>query len=113
MQQTTLQQRINERAEKKLLQDLRDATNKEQEVARLVNRGKQIGEELLYTPRLEVKDHYGYSNHTEIRMYNDYSQKVFDLLLPFYIKDVTDEILRKIDEIDFLVFEKNLQEQEY
>lgn len=109
MEQTTLQQRIEERARRKLLKDLYDAANKEREIAFLIDGcDTPMG---MWDKKLNVTERYDTYNHkTGIRINNDYSQIVFDALLPKYIQLVTDEILHKIDEIDYLLQEKGQEE---
>lgn len=107
MEQTTLQQRIEERAKKRLLKDLFDAANKEAEISFL------IGTE--YYPRklnvISYYDTYATAGQKEkILIKDEFSQKVFDSLLPDYITQITDEILLKIDEIDYLVNSKQEQD---
>lgn len=114
MEQTTLQQRINERATKRLLKDLEDATNKEVEIARLINIHRDKPDK--YPTKLDARNHFSeYGNpKNQTKIYNEYTQEVFDTLLPKYISIVTDEILQKIDEIDYLLDNKNqFQEQDY
>lgn len=113
MEQTTLQQRIEERAIRRLLKDLLDACEKEKSISNFINIHRDKDE--LFPTKLDVQIHYSqYSNpHNQIKIGNEYSQKVFDTLLPKYITLVTDEILQKIDEIDYLLSEKHTEAQDY
>lgn len=112
MEQTTLQKRIEERAEAKLLKDLYDAAQKEREIANMVNVTSPANpkHECAWEARLQVSRYTPSYGSSYIRLENEYSIKIFNLLLPNYITDGTDEILRKIDEIDYLVSEKNTSE---
>lgn len=101
MEQTTLQQRIEARAALRLYKDLLEATNKEKEIERLINNSA------LFEAKLDAREHFDYSNRREIKLYNDITKKIFAELLPKYISDITDEILQKIDEIDYLLESKN------
>jgi hypothetical protein len=94
MEQTTLQQRIEERAKQNLLKDLLNASNDENVIMQKFGRDN-------YRPQIEANVHYN-----EIRLYNEYTKQLFEKLLPKYITMVTDEILQKIDEIDYLVNNK-------
>lgn len=97
MEQTTLQQRIEERAKEKLLQDLKTASNKEWEIQKMLgeaNYNRQIRVDEIYPDRYRKG---------EIRLANDFTNALFGKLLAKYISDVTDEILQKIDDIDYLV----------
>jgi transcription termination factor NusB len=105
MELTTLQDRIKERATQRLLKDLLQASEKLQQVDSL------IGGELRN--KLDVRIHYSYRNKEEINLYGDSANEIFDRLLPNYVRMVTDEILKKIDEIDYLLSEKNAQVEEY
>jgi hypothetical protein len=96
MEQTTLQERIEERAEKRLRKDLRKATDLQSEIRNIVGTS--------YSKLLDASDYYdSFNNKTTIRLNNDFTKDVFDALLPKYIQIVTDEILEKIDQIDYLL----------
>jgi hypothetical protein len=101
MEQTTLQQRIEERAKTRLLKDLLDASNKEKEIA------QQFGSD-NFTPQLDVYFYYPTYGNGYIKLKNEFAQSLFEKLTPTYIKIVTDEILQKIDDIDYLL-EKDKQ----
>lgn len=105
MEQTTLQQRIEERAEEQLLQDLKEIADKEFTVSNFIGRE-------LYPQRLNIHTVYPqYGDGKErILIKNEFTQTVFEAALPRYIKNVTDDILRKIDEIDFLVSDQKVEE---
>ncbi|MBA3706599.1 MAG: hypothetical protein H0W84_12085 [Bacteroidetes bacterium] len=87
--QTSLQQRIEERARQKLLKALYDATEKEKSIVDFIG-------ENTYEPRLNVRDvsHRQYSGREKFQIANEFSQAVFDKLLPKYISNVTDEWLK-------------------
>ena len=105
MEQTTLQQRIEERAKQKLLKDLYDYAQREASVANYCG--------ARFKPQLSMTMYYGNSYaKDEYRITNDFTQQIFDEKLPVYIERITDEILNKIDEIDYLVSEKR-QEVEF
>lgn len=105
MEQTTLQQRIEERAKEKLLKDLLDAYMKEQSIKSFINNSD------LFKAQLDVRHYYGRSHSRDtIEINGEFTEKIFNALLPKYIRQVTDEILQKIDEIDYLV--NSTQEQE-
>lgn len=95
METTTLQQRIEERAAKKLIKDLYDAYQKELDIQRMINN------EGLFSAQLRVREFYGRS-YDRFEVGNEFTKKVFEHLLPRYIINATDEILKKIDEIDWL-----------
>lgn len=104
MEITTLQQRIEERAKERLLKDLYDAAQKEASIANLVNAldGNVPNDLHVWQKKLSVRELYGGSySKAGIIIENEYSQKIFDTLLPKYIAETTDELLNKIDEIDF------------
>lgn len=103
MEQTTFQKRIEEKAKQRLLKDLKIATDNLLAAERIT--GISFGKDTL-----RVKEYYNYSNRSELKI--DSGQEIFDSLLPKYITAVTDEILQKVDEIDWLLSEKNI-EQEY
>jgi len=102
MEQTTLQQRIEERAKQRLLKDLLEAANKEREISALVGKER-------FPCKLAIRSYYSsYSTpRDQIIIDDEFSQNIFNSLLPNYISTVTEEILRKIDEIDWLVNSKN------
>lgn len=105
MDQTTLQQRIEAKAAQKLLRDLLTATEKQAEIISM------LGEENF--PRvLNARTCYDYQNRSRIELHSVKTQEVFDSLLPKYISLVTDDILEKIGQIDYLVSEK-LNQEEY
>lgn len=97
MEQTTLQQRIEERAHKRLLNLLHNIAIKEEEIANTL--GKEN-----YEQRLHVTSHYyQHMGGYDISLVNDFAKDLFKKLLPNYIRLVTDELLQKIDAIeDFL-----------
>lgn len=101
MEQTTFQKRIEEKARRRLLKDLLKASDKlNNEIGYLI--------EYDFKPILDVSEHYNsWDNQTRTRINNESSQAIFDKLLPKYISQVTDEILKKVDEIDWLVSERN------
>jgi hypothetical protein len=104
MELKTLQQRIEERAEKRLLRDMLKAADLEREIQYIVGQEN-------YSSRLSVSNYYdSYSNSSGIRLNSDTDKEIFAARLPQYISDVTEEILKKIDEIDYLL--KNPQYQE-
>lgn len=106
MEQTFLQQRIEERAKNRLKKDLVEATEKEMEVA------SRFGQE-LFKPQLDARWHYSsYDSHKEIRFYNDKTKELFDQMLPRYVQMITDEILQQIDQIDYLLQSKEYAEAE-
>jgi len=106
MEQVTLQLRIEEKAKQRLLQDLKIATDKQGEIIALV--GKENFPEIL-TFR---EQYHSYSTpRTKIAYVNDEANnKIFDSLLPKYIAFVTDELLNKIEQIDYFLSEKEAQE---
>lgn len=102
MEQTTLQQRIEERATNKLLLTLKQAHDKELEIVSLLGvdgKNYQIYKPLLSVTLHNRANHYG-ERYDRITLHNDYTKELFNKLLPQYITLVTDEILRKIDEIE-------------
>jgi hypothetical protein len=105
MENNTFQKRIEEKASTRLLNDLLGASIELNRV------GDLIGHD--FKPLLNVSSRYmSYSNKNEVSLLNDSSKEIFNQLLPRYISSVTDEILRKVDEIDWLLNEKN-QERDY
>jgi hypothetical protein len=101
MEKVTLQLRIEERAKQRLWDDLVAASDKEKEIAQL------FGSD-LYKPQIDAWwYHSTYSRSKDIRLGNEYTKKLFDDKLPVYIEIVTDELLRKIDEIDYLLQNQN------
>jgi hypothetical protein len=100
MENVTFQQRIEEKAKARLLKDLWEASQKLQDVGSLI--GHKF--DMLY-----VRQYYD-SSRTEYKI--EQGQHIFNSLLPKYISQVTDEILKKVDEIDWLLQEKN-QEQDF
>lgn len=97
MGKTELEKKIEERATKKLLLDLRDAYEKEQSLANLI--GKEY-----YDTKLEVFNRYSSCGRKEeILLKNDFTEGVFERLLPSYVATVTDELLSKVDEIQWLL----------
>jgi hypothetical protein len=104
MEITTLQQRIEERAKQRLLQDLLQASEYLKMAASII--GKPLHD------ILNVGSYYSnYEHKTEIRLKNDAAQEIFNKLLPKYIGIITDEILQKIDEIDYLVQENRVEKE--
>lgn len=98
MEQTTFQQRIEERAKNRLMKDLFAASEKLHDV------GNFIGHD--FVPLLNVTSHYGYDHKIDYVLRNEGSKEIFNKLLPNYIRMVTDEILQKVDEIDYLLQNK-------
>jgi len=102
MEYTTLQQRIEERAKSQLLKDLKIATDKQADIISLV--GKDNFPEILGFR--ERYDSYQVPR-TQIVFTNDEkNNKIFNELLPLYITRVTDELLGKVDEIEWLLKNK-------
>ena len=65
-----------------------------------------------YQKTIYVRELHGsYSNGIKIE--NDYAQELFEKLLPIYITRVTDEILGQIDQMQYLLENKDLQQQDY
>jgi hypothetical protein len=107
MEQTTLQYRIEERAKRRLEKDLLKAADKQQELIGLI--GKNHFPEVLNV--YSYYDEYAEAgNKQQIVMKGDKTKEIFDSLLPNYIRMVTDEILEKIDQIDYLLAEKSNQD---
>lgn len=102
MEQSFLQQRIEERAKNKLLNDLVEAANKEAEISNIFRDH--------FKPQLHAAWYFPSYGNKYIKLYNDLTQQLFDKMLPEYIQQVTDEILRKIDKIDYLVNQKESDE---
>lgn len=96
MEQTTFQRRIERKAEQRLLKDMYQWSQKLQEVEQAIGHDFDI---------LYVTEDYNYSNRLEYNIRK--GKEIFDRLLPQYITKVTDEILQKVDEIDWLVSERN------
>lgn len=96
MEQTTFQQRIEEKAKQRLLKDMYEWSEKLDQVEKAIGHRFDI---------LDVSRRYGYNHNYEYHIRE--GQHIFDKLLPEYIGQVTDEILKKVDEIDWLVSERN------
>jgi hypothetical protein len=97
MELKTLQQRIEERAETRLKNDLLKAASLERDIQAIV--GKE-----LYPSKLSVSSYYdNYNNSYSVRLSSEADIEIYTALLPKYIADVTEEILKKIDEIDYLL----------
>lgn len=99
MEITTLQQRIEERAKKRLENDLLEASRT------LLTVGALIGKEQDFKDILKVDEYYNPKRINIIK-----GQEIFDRLLPKYVKTVTDEILQQIDQIEYLLKNKDQQE---
>lgn len=97
MEQTTFQKRIEEKAKQRLLTDLYNASVKLDQV------GSLIGHDFSKTLKVDAYTNYSYKTEYNLK----YGQEIFDKLLPRYISNVTEEILKKVDEIDWLVSERN------
>lgn len=98
MEQTTLQKRIEQRADKKLREDLLKAANMQKQIQYIVGEENYAG--ILY---VRDRSYAAYPSDKLPGIENTKTQDIYDKLLPRYIREVTDEILRKIDEIDFLL----------
>ena len=107
MEMITLQQRIEARAEKRLLEDLLKMTGLQYQIKMVVGDS--------YPGSLDASEYYNdYTNpKRRIRLNNDYTKRLFDELMPKYVAIITDEILQKIDEIDYLLDTKQQEEIEY
>lgn len=105
MEQIILQQRIEERAKQRLLKDLLTASNHEYGIINIV------GDE-NYKRTIMVRELFG-KYEKGIKIEGEATQALFDKLLPRYIVKITDEILGQIDQIEYLLQNKDLQEQEY
>lgn len=103
MEQTTFQQRIEERAMQRLEKDLLKWSNDLHSIAYAI--GREDLKQILYAS----SRYDSYNNKSYIVIHH--GQEIFDKLLPQYIAQVTDEILQKVDEIDWLLQEK--KEQDY
>jgi len=107
MEQTTLQQRIEERAAWNLRNHLLTAYQKQCEIVSLI--GKDNFPEIL-----DVREMYASRYRKEdIKFGNVKTEEIFNSMLPNFIKNETDELLKKIDEIDYLLSEKSLHQEEY
>lgn len=102
MENETFQERIKAKAITRLHNDLYNASQKLLEVGNLIEHD--------FSEILNVRSYYGYSSRQEIVI--EKGKDIFEKLLPRYIGKVTDEILQKVDEIDWLISNKN-QEQDY
>ena len=101
MENVTFQQRIEEKAKARLLKDLYDSSKQLEEVGSLIGHKFDI---------LLVTAYQNFSYKTEYNIVK--GKEIFERLLPKYISQVTDEILKKVDEIDWLLSEKH-QEQDF
>lgn len=93
MEQTSLQQQIENRATKRLQTDLLKYSNSLQEIGNAIGKADQF-KEIFY-----VWEHYGASPNykTTFRINNEPTQKIYDELLPKYIEQVTTEIMDAVD----------------
>ena len=115
MEQTTLQQRIEQRAKQQLEVDLIALSNLIDN-NRLLRGTSHLGfpciDDGRTIPQLLNADYsnepFGSRNYPRIK--GDYAKKLFDYWLPIYIQETTDEILSRIDQIDYLLENKDLQE---
>lgn len=107
MEQTTLQQRIEQRAAIALKNDLMAAYNLQTQIRNL------LGEE-NYPSVIDVKDRsYMKYGDKSPEPYNERAQKIYETLLPAYVSKITDEILHKIDEIDYLLQETEMRQENF
>ena len=95
MEKTALEKRIEERATKRLLSALYDAYQKEQSLVYLIGKEHYESKLLLY------------DRDKEIYLKNDFTKEAFERLLPKYISIVTDELLSKVDEMQWLLEHPN------
>jgi len=107
MEQTTLQQCIEERAAKRLLEDLYSACEKQNEIIAI------IGQENFPKTLRVSKTYNSYNHKTQIELKDTKAEEIYKSLLPKYITMVTDEVLHKIDEIDYVLSEKANEPADY
>lgn len=98
MELMTLQQLIEERAKQRLLKDLYDARNKQEQIIFLI--GKED-----FPAVIEMREYYSeyQTPKTQIQITGEKTQEIFKRLLPKYVSDVTNEILQRLDEVEYLL----------